>query len=1171
MRASATSFRYRYKLTSLFAVVALTLGLTPALGAQPAAVAGEADGSMAAEGEPLAGLLSSEAEGAGRPHAGAPDDAGEGLAEGAAEEVPLVAASQLSREVALQPLSEGGDVPLLADALAGKPTRFVDQEVSLDGSASVLGSFTVDGMTYAVTGEGAVELVAVAPTFPAGSLAAAPDGGSPGVPSGEDSGSGAPTSPSPSPEGASCDGFGLTALEVLDSVEHDGATYSVTSIGPCALAGCDADVVRIPASVASVDEAAFRGSAVGGVEVAEGNQSLASYEGVLYGADCSDLLLIPEGKEGVVRIPSNTSAIPPDAFSHCASVTAVEVDAGSDAFRSEDGCLYDAEGAMVFGSALMGAEAMERAALPLNNLASAGSARASSTVIHASSQAQCYWFGAPDGVNSIPSNATSFNGPYVANRNESFPDYYTLLANGSWGGSRGSWTIFTQSGAKSTLWFSDSALTKAIPVGAKMSNYFNVYPAAIKSFTVTFKKNEGTGGATSVSVVGGSSIGTIAVPTLSGWTFRGYTDDLGTQSFLFVSASGRGTTRTITSDKTLKANWTKTVSLNANGGTAGSLASLTAGIGRPLGQKCVQVASSNVDYPIRSLFKAGITDKSDWAPTRTGYTFAGYYDTSASTGGTCWITEDGTGEEVTSAIPSTLYARWTPNTYTCTFDKKGGTGGSDAATATYKASLPTVAKPALSGWTFQGYTDDLGTSTYQFVKASGAPTTRTWNYSGDKTLLANWTKTVSLNANGGTAGSLASLTAGIGRPLGQKCTQVASNNSDYPIRSLFNVGITDKSDWAPTRTGYTFAGYWSTSASSGGTCWIDKDGVGEKATSAIPSTLYARWTPNTYTVSFDANGGSGGQSADVTVIYDSAMPTISTTKPTRAGYAFGGWYDTSAASGGTQYYTAAGASVRTWKKTADAKLYARWAPMPYGISYDAAEGELPGDARSSYTIEDAFDLPVPTRYGYQFDGWDVEGAQGSGVETVTGEDGSKVTRVKAGTYGDLSCTARWTLRYDLDVPVCDPGSVTFEADSLTGQVRVKPGTSAEGAILSYMAVPVALDSLSCEGLGATGQPDPAGGAPELEAIFGAGSAVKVRFAATLGEGGSSQTARLTAGGAASLAGLSIPAAASHDAPGRIPVSYGLELDPDLAIPPVRDAAPVARLTYTVSLLGAAGS
>ena len=447
----------------------------------------------------------------------------------------------------------------------------------------------------------------------------------------------------------------------------------------------------------------------------------------------------------------------------------------------------------------------------------------------------------------------------------------------------------------------------------------------IKTYTVTFDKKGGTGGTSIKQVAYGSTVGTVTNPTLSGWTFRGYTDDFGKNTCLFVKANGTATARTIGSAKTLYANWTKTVSLSANGATtAGSLASLTAGIGRPLGQKCAQVASNDSDYPIRSLFNVGITDKSDWAPTRTGYTFAGYWSTSASSGGTCWIDKDGVGKAVNSAIPSTLYARWTPNTYTCTFDKKGGTGGSNTAVATYRAALPTVTKPALSGWTFQGYTDDLGTSTYQFVKASGAPTTRTWDYSSNKTLLANWTKTVNLNANNGTAGSLTSLTAGIGRPLGQKCMQVASNHSDYPIRSLFKAGITDRSDWAPKRTGYTFAGYWSTSASTGGTCWITKDGTGKTVTSAIPSTLYARWTPNTYTVSFNANGGSGGQSADVTATYGSAMPAISTTPPKWTYRDFSGWYDTKDSTGGTQYYDADGKSVRSWDKAQDATLYARW-------------------------------------------------------------------------------------------------------------------------------------------------------------------------------------------------------------------------------------------------------
>ena len=265
------------------------------------------------------------------------------------DELPSpLAASQLSREVALQPLSEGGSgMPLLSDALASKPTRFVNQEVSLDGEASVLGSFTVDGMTYAVTGDGTVELVAVAPTFLAGSLAAASDSGSDGASSAEGIGSGVPTSPQPSSEEASSDGpEGEEApepvtFEVPESVGHDGVTYSVTSIGPRAFVGCDADVVRIPASVASVDEATFRDSSVGGVEVAEGNPHLASYEGVLYDADLKSLLLIPEGKQGAVRIPKTAEVVPADAFSHCASVTAIEADAGSAAFTSEDGTPYN--------------------------------------------------------------------------------------------------------------------------------------------------------------------------------------------------------------------------------------------------------------------------------------------------------------------------------------------------------------------------------------------------------------------------------------------------------------------------------------------------------------------------------------------------------------------------------------------------------------------------------------------------------------------------------------------------------------------------------------------------------------------------------------------------------------------------------------------------------------
>ncbi|MFQ6744833.1 MAG: InlB B-repeat-containing protein, partial [Alphaproteobacteria bacterium] len=102
---------------------------------------------------------------------------------------------------------------------------------------------------------------------------------------------------------------------------------------------------------------------------------------------------------------------------------------------------------------------------------------------------------------------------------------------------------------------------------------------------------------------------------------------------------------------------------------------------------------------------------------------------------------------------------------------------------------------------------------------------------------------------------------------------------------------------------------------------------------SVPST--AQCVPNTYTVSFNANGGTGGQSASVTATYAAAMPAISTTAPTRTGYTFVGWYDDADYASGVQYYTAAGASARNWNKTENATLYAGWTIN----GYDCKAGE----------------------------------------------------------------------------------------------------------------------------------------------------------------------------------------------------------------------------------------
>ncbi|MCL2156046.1 MAG: SUMF1/EgtB/PvdO family nonheme iron enzyme, partial [Leptospirales bacterium] len=90
--------------------------------------------------------------------------------------------------------------------------------------------------------------------------------------------------------------------------------------------------------------------------------------------------------------------------------------------------------------------------------------------------------------------------------------------------------------------------------------------------------------------------------------------------------------------------------------------------------------------------------------------------------------------------------------------------------------------------------------------------------------------------------------------------------------------------------------------------------------------LYARWSVNSYTITFDANEGTGGPTTVEEAVYGSPMPDlIGQTPPTRAGgYVFLGYTDSP--TGGGIYYTANLTSARDWDMTSDTNitLYARW-------------------------------------------------------------------------------------------------------------------------------------------------------------------------------------------------------------------------------------------------------
>ncbi len=110
----------------------------------------------------------------------------------------------------------------------------------------------------------------------------------------------------------------------------------------------------------------------------------------------------------------------------------------------------------------------------------------------------------------------------------------------------------------------------------------------------------------------------------------------------------------------------------------------------------------------------------------------------------------------------------------------------------------------------------------------------------------------------------------------------------------------------PTKTGYTFVNWKATD----GTTYAP----GATYIANVGTTLTAQWTPNTYTVTFNANGGST-QTSSKTVTYDSTYGTLPT--PTRTGYTFDGWYTT--ATGGTKVTSSTRVSI-----TANQTLYAHW-------------------------------------------------------------------------------------------------------------------------------------------------------------------------------------------------------------------------------------------------------
>ena len=317
-----------------------------------------------------------------------------------------------------------------------------------------------------------------------------------------------------------------------------------------------------------------------------------------------------------------------------------------------------------------------------------------------------------------------------------------------------------------------------------------------------------------------------------------------------------------------------------------------------------------------------------------------------------------------------------------TFDTQGGSSVPAQAVAIGgTASVPET--PTRDGYVFSKWTTDVaGEHEYDFATTVSAPIT----------LYAQWTeaKTVTFDVQGG--------------------SEIAAQQ--------VQTGKSAVRPENPERVGYAFAG-WYTSADTSGSEYDFTAAVNDDV------TLYAKWTPNMYAVTFDSQGGSAVDAQQVAYGGYATQPAT----PTRDGYTFVGW--TTDAAGTTPY--GFGMPV-----TGDITLYAKWDDA--GATYhtvtihlndgDDYSSDLPQDMTlfvkegEKLTIPD----PAPSRGGYRFAG-------------LTSDEQRK-TDYDAGTAvtADMTLYAKWVKTWTVTFDTAGGSAVNSQTVD-DGGVAVAPDPS----------------------------------------------------------------------------------------------------------------------------------
>ena len=607
-------------------------------------------------------------------------------------------------------------------------------------------------------------------------------------------------------------------------------------------------------------------------------------------------------------------------------------------------------------------------------------------------------------------------------------------------------TNFNLATWKLQIYIDDATVAPTEPAIENIDLYAQWTPI---QYTVAYNGNLSGGGSApvdSATYINGSSItvlGNTGALTRTGYTFANWA----------LSADGTGTVYAAgstlpvgTSNVTFYARWIAipySVTYNATSSTGGSAPTDTS----------TYTIGQNV--PVRG---------NPGSLVRTGYTFSGWTDNS---GGSGTVYQSGNNYLVGSANIS-FHPKWTANNYTITYNKNGASGLPAAATSTFTTdgnpvtltSVGTMTKTgfnfggwsttstgsAISGtytttsdvtlyavWTIKSLTVTYSEGSANRASLTGFPSNTSGNYGTTITLNATISALTVIDsaqhAFMGWSDGNSVYQGGSSYLLGETSpTFTALWAKIFAVRYSFNGGTpaaltsdidpeclaagntcTDgqviTANAAPTRTGYTFAG------------WVDQNNVAVVgSTFTVASNrylLYATWTPENYAITYNTAGGS---TPEATFTKQLGQSFTVAAAPTKTGHTFTGWSDgTTIVNPGVTYNVS----------TSPVTLTAQWSTDVYTVSYDPNGGSGSAIANVSYTFgANAISLPTVgdlTRSNFTFAGWS---------ETPTGTSvGATYTPTISRTLYVVWTVSQYLVTYSGNGGTPSAASATYSAGS----------------------------------------------------------------------------------------------------------------------------------------------